>query len=133
MKTILAVAALAVSTTALAQTVEVATGNWNDIPQVKKQPPIRMADRTMARIDGLLKQGKCQRFGNGKVIKMDVPFLLQFGAGGVERIVVRRIDCPELESLIGGTLASHAKEGLFKPTGENGTGWYRSNFSYYAN
>ncbi len=133
MKTVLAFAALAFSTAVVAQNVEVAGGDWNGIPQVKKQPVIRMADRTMARIDDLLKQGKCERFGNGKRIRMDVPFLLQFGAGGVERIVVKRIDCPELESLIGGTLVSHAREGLFKPTGENGTGWYRSNFSYYAN
>jgi hypothetical protein len=133
MKTVFAIAALALSTTAIAQSVEVAGGNWSDFPQVKKQPPIRMADRTMARIYDLLKRGKCERFGDGKRIKMDVPFLLQFGAGGVERIVAQRIDCPELESQIGGTLASLVKEGLFKPTAENGTGWYRSTFSCYAN
>ncbi len=133
MKTILAIAMIACSTAALAQNVEVAGGDWGHIPQVKTQPTMRLADRTMTRIEGLLKQGKCERFGTGKRIQMDVPFLLQFGAVGVERIVVKRIDCPELESLIGGTLASHAKAGVFKPTGENGAGWYRSTFSYYAN
>jgi hypothetical protein len=124
--------ALALTGTAVsAQSVEVAAGDWSTIPMVAKAKPIRMADRTMSQIDDLLKAKKCTRFGTGKRVRIDVPFLVQFSGNAVQRIVVRRIDCPELESLIGGTLVSHAQEGLIKPTGENGTGWYQSNFNYY--
>lgn len=129
---IIAMAALAMPVAAIGQTVEVAAGNWSDIPMVKKQPPLRVPDSMMAKIDMTLKQGKCPRFGNGRTVKMDVPFLIQFSASGVERIVVQRMDCPELESLIGSTLKRQAMDGLFTGTGQNSAGWYRSVFSYYS-
>jgi hypothetical protein len=132
MKIRLLVIAFALSATAAAaQSVEVASGDWSNIPMVAKAKPIRMADRTMARIDDILEAKKCTRFGTGKRVRIDVPFLVQFSGDTAQRLVVRKIDCPELESLIGGTLVSHLREGLIKPTGENQTGWYQSNFNYY--
>lgn len=119
---------------ALAQAVEVADGDWRGIPFVQTGKAMAMSDRTMIRIERLLEAGKCPRFGDGEHVKLDVPFLLQFDAGGaVQRVVVRRVDCPDLEGMIGGVIASRAKSGFYKPTGQNATGWYRSTFSYYMN
>ena len=118
----------------MAQRVEVAAGNWVGIPFVAPAKAMPMSSRSMIRIEKLLEAGKCPKFGDGNPIRLDVPFLLQFDTGGaVQRVVVRRIDCPELESLIGGVIVSRAKSGYYQPSGANGSGWYRSDFSYAMN
>jgi hypothetical protein len=128
---IAAAALAAMSTSAVAQRVEVAAGNWAGIPAIAPAKAMPMSDRSMGRIEKLLEAGKCPRYGDGSPIRLEVPFLLQFDTGGaVQRIVVRRIECPELESVIGGVIASRAKSGYYQPTGANGSGWYRSDFSY---
>jgi hypothetical protein len=131
----IAAAALAATpATAIAQGVEVAAGNWSGIPAIAPAKAMPMSDRSMVRIEKLLEAGKCPKYGDGDPIRLDVPFLLQFDTGGaVQRIVVRRLDCPELESLIGGVIASRAKSGYYRPTGANGSGWYRSDFNYSMN
>lgn len=119
---------------ASAQSVDVADGDWRGIPLVQTGKPKSMSDRSMGRIEKLLQAGKCPRFGDGDPIRLDVPFLLQFDAAGqVQRVVVRRVDCPDLEGVIGGVVISRAKAGYYTPTGQNATGWYRSNFNYEMN
>ncbi len=119
---------------ATAQTVTVADGDWRGIPLAQTGKAMSMSDRSMGRIEKLLEAGKCPRFGDGNPVRIDLPFLIQFDAAGqVQQIVVRRVDCPDLEGVIGGVIVSRAKAGHYKPTGQNGTGWYRSSFDYLMN
>lgn len=125
---------VAIPAAASAQAVEVADGDWRGIPLAQTGKAKSMSDRSMGRIEKLLEAGKCPRFGDGDPIRIDIPFLLQFDtAGQVQRVVVRRVDCPDLESVVGGVVVSRAKAGYYKPTGQNSTGWYRSSFDYAMN
>jgi hypothetical protein len=130
-----AVSAALLAQTALAQSVEVAEGDWSDIPAVGvAKGPAFISDQSMARIDKLLAAGKCPSVGSRKYVNLNVPILVQLDGGDqVQKIVVRRIGCPEVESIVGGIAAGRAKQGYYKSTGQNQTGWYRSEISYSVN
>jgi hypothetical protein len=130
-----AVSAALISQTALAQSVEVAEGDWSDIPAVSVgDVPAYISERSMGQIDKLLAAGKCPSVGNRKYVNLNVPILVQFDGGNqVQKIVVRRIGCPEVEAIVGGIAAGRAKQGYYKSTGKNQTGWYRSEISYSVN
>jgi hypothetical protein len=130
-----AVSAALISHTALAQTVEVAEGDWSNIPAASlADVPAFISERSMGRIEKLLAAGKCPSVGNRKYVSLNVPILVQFDGGNqVQKIVVRRIGCPEVEAIVGGIAAGRAKQGYYRSTGKNQTGWYRSEISYSLN
>jgi hypothetical protein len=132
---LLATSAALLSQSALAQSVEVAEGDWSDIPAASNTGgPAYISERFMGQIDKLLAAGKCPSVGNRKYANLNVPILVQFDGGDqVQKIVVRRIGCPEVESIVGGIAAGRAKQGYYKSTGKNQTGWYRSEISYSVN
>jgi hypothetical protein len=117
---------------ATAQTVQIADGNWSSIPRMIQTDTVELSQATMAKIDTLVAKGKCARIGRKNKVNLDVPFLLQFKPNGVaDQIVVKRIGCPEVEQVLAGVAVAFAKSGKFRPTGENQTGWYRSEISYH--
>jgi hypothetical protein len=130
-----AVSAALISQTALAQMVEVAEGDWSDIPAVSvSDVPAYISERSMVQIDKLLAAGKCPSVGNRKYVNLNVPILVQFDGGNqVQKIVVRRIGCPEVEAIVGSIAAGRAKQGYYRSTGKNQAGWYRSEISYSLN
>lgn len=132
---LLATSAALLSQAALAQTVEVAEGDWSDIPAAAlADGPAFISDQSMTRIDKLLAAGKCPSVGNRKRADLNVPILVQFDRGDqVQKIVVRRIGCPEVEAIVGGIAAGRAKQGYYRSNGKNQTGWYRSEISYSFN
>ena len=132
---LLAASAALLSQTALAQMVEVAEGDWSDIPAASNAGgPAYISERFMNQIDKLLTAGKCRSVGNRKYANLNVPILVQFDGGDqVRKIVVRRIGCPEVEAIVGGIAAGRAKQGYYRSTGKNQTGWYRSEISYSVN
>ncbi len=132
---LLAASAALLAQGALAQSVEVAEGDWSDIPAAGlEKGPAFISEQSMARIDKLLAGGKCPSVGNRKYVNLNVPILVQFDGGDqVQKIVVRRIGCPEVEAIVGGIAAGRAKQGYYRSTGKNQTGWYRSEISYSVN
>ena len=75
------------------------------------------------------KGGVCET--SSKPISLRVPFLLEFGTDkSVKRIVVRRLRCEQLESLMGGVVKQLVSWGEYEPTGENLANWYRSEISF---
>lgn len=127
--------ALCLAVPAFAQSVEVADGNWAGIPEVAPvDQNVRMTDQSMKRIERIVQTGDCPAIGRRDRVRMNAPFLVQFGAGGAaEKIVVKRMGCPEVESIIGGIVAARLKAGFYRPTGINQTGWYQSRLEYQLN
>lgn len=117
-----------------AQQVEVAEGNWSAIPEVRSAGHGRMSDRALDSAAALLGRGGACATGTSR-IDMTVPFLLEFDPDGkgVRRVVVRRSGCAELEKLIGGVVLTLAKQGEYRPTGENMAHWYRGQISFAIN
>ena len=109
--------------------VSVASGDWSNIPYAQQRGSLRVSTRTIEKFEAAL-MGECNAAAANGRLELTVPFLIRFGRdGSVQQVVVRRLDCPSAESLVGGAILQMARSGEFRPTGENLTGWYRGQFS----
>ncbi len=132
MRKFLSIAIIALfATSASAQRIEVADGEWSDFPALEKSQTVNLGDGAMADIDRLVASGKCSKIGNKKHIRMEIPFLAQFDANGkVERVMLNRIGCPEVETIAANAAYYAARDGRIKPGTSNAAGWYRGFVSY---
>jgi hypothetical protein len=116
---------------ATAQRIEVANGDWSDFPALEKSQTVNLGDGAMADVDRLVAAGKCSKIGNKKRIRMEIPFIAQFTESGtVERVMLQRIGCPEVETIAANAAFYAAKWGRIKPGTSNAAGWYRGLVSY---
>lgn len=116
---------------AAAQRVEVADGDWSDFPALDKSQIVSLGDGAMADIDRLVAAGKCSKIGSKKRIRMEIPFIAQFDEKQqVERVMLQRIGCPEVEVIAANAAMYAAKWGRIKPGTSNAAGWYRGMVSY---
>ena len=132
MKGFLAAALLLVALPASAQTVEVAEGKWSNLPYAKERGLGSISSTAVARIHEVIASGDCQVEGQSRrKLDMTVPFALLFSPeGDLQKVVLQRIGCPEVEGILGGTVLELVKLGKYAPTGENSAGWYRSEISF---
>ena len=129
---ILAAAMLITPLAAPAQTIEAADGDWTDIPKLLVKGKSIVANATAKRIEAIARSRKCPSIERGRHnVEVDLEFLLLFGdQGAVERVVIQRIDCPEVESLMGTAVMMLAKQGTYAPGGQGAAGWYRGNIAF---
>ena len=127
-KAALAAALLVGSVHASAATVEAAAGDWSNIPWAERRAYNIISGEAVERIHKSFADGTCKLRGQSKNrLNLRVPFLMKFGRdGSVERIVVRKLNCPDVEAVLGSSLLHQVKGGDFKSTGENDALWYRS-------
>jgi hypothetical protein len=132
MRTILIATAIALlAVPAAGQRIEVADGDWSDFPALEKSQTVNLGDGAMADVDRVVAAGKCDKIGNKKRIRMEIPFIAQFGdSGKVERVMLSRIGCPEVETIAANAAYYAAREGLIKSGTSNPAGWYRGLVSY---
>jgi hypothetical protein len=132
MRKFLFIAAMAMlAIPASAQQVEVADGDWSDFPALDKSQVVNLGAGAMADIDKLVAEGKCDRIGNKKRIRMEIPFIAQFNdAGKVQRVMLKRINCPEVETIAASAAFYAAKWGWIEPGTNNEAGWYRGMVNY---
>jgi hypothetical protein len=132
MRKILILGALMIAAApASAQRLEVADGDWSDFPTLEKSQTVNLGEGAMADIDKLVAAGKCDKIGNKKRIRMEIPFIAQFANDGtVERVMLKRINCPEVETIAANAALYAAKWGRIKPGTSNAAGWYRGFVSY---
>ena len=120
--------ATAISAPATATSTQVSTagGDWSNIPLVKNSGSHRISPDAVSQMEAAA-EGECAQPGRStKLVKINVPFLIQFSAdGAVEHVVVKNINCPAIEKVAGGAVLQLAKEGAYQPTGENVENWYR--------
>jgi hypothetical protein len=116
-----------------AQTVEVAEGDWAGVPPASVAGKFTIGQERMAKIEKIVEAGDCPAAGNKHMVDLKAPFMLQYDAdGALQRVVVQRMGCPELEKEIGGAVLDLAKIGEYKPTGVNAAGWYRGELAFVS-
>lgn len=132
MKHLLVGAMIMAGTAANAQTVETAVGDWRNIPRIEAQGVHRMGFDWMDKMEALAKSRECEMPGlYPRKIDLTVPFMLNFGKDGtIQRVVVRKLGCEKLETLVGGAILQLAQAGEYRPSGANAGGWYRSEYSF---
>ena len=123
---------LAATGTANAQSVEVGEGNWSAVPAIAPRGQVRMTAEIVDRLHTLAAETRCNVQGfKARRIDLSVPFVIQFTpAGAVDRIVLRDLKCPQLETVLGTIVLQLAQAGEYRPTGENQERWYRSELSF---
>ena len=132
MKRFLAVALLLSAFPAPAQTVETAEGNWRALPPAKERGTSTISPLAIVRIHEVIANGDCVVPGQSKrKLNITVSFALHFSPdGALQRIVLPKLGCAEIEGILGGAVLELTKNGRFAPSGENDAGWYRSEISF---
>jgi len=112
--------------------VEVAGGDWSSIPRMAAQGDNYISKFAIERVQEIFSGNSCTIRGQSRnKLDLTVPFLVQFDPGGApQRIIVRKVGCPQLETLLGGVVLHLVKRGEYRPTGENLAGWYQSDVSF---
>ena len=112
--------------------VEVATGDWSQLPLLKFQGYDNLSSAVMTKLYEIRRQKRCQLPGlSSTQIELSVSFAAQFSPDGqLKRLLLPQLDCPEAEAWIGGTLVKSLQHGDFRPTGRNPEGWYRGDLSF---
>lgn len=125
---------LAASGTAQGQSVEIGTGDWSEVPAIQPRGNMHVTARIMDRLHRIAAESRCTVQGfTRRRIAMTVPFVIRFTPqGAVERIILRDLSCPQLESVLGAVLLQMAHAGAYRPTGENRERWYRSELSFQS-
>lgn len=125
---------VAATGTANAQSVEVGEGDWSEVPVIAARGVMRMTSDIVDRLHTIAKETRCDVQGfKPRRIDLSVPFVIRFTPGGaVERIVLRDLKCPQLETTLGAVVLQMAKAGEYRPTGENQERWYRSELSFIS-
>lgn len=111
---------------AQAPTVDVGTGNWSALPEARVIGNVHIGSAVADEVARIGRERSCQVAGLGRdSVDLTVPFVLEFDdAGRVQRIVLRDIGCPELETLLGRAVQRLADLREYRPSA--GPGWYRS-------
>jgi hypothetical protein len=127
MKTaIAAIALMFAAAPAFAQTVEVGSANWENLPPIQSKPSRLNQAEMVAQIEAMLRKRECV-IPNQSMYSFDllVPYAVQLNPQGkVERVLVGQMDCKPLEQLVGVAVLAKSDMGEFLPTGENKPRWY---------
>ena len=111
--------------------VSVASGDWNDIPALLQTGDLQISDKFAERLSSAVGANNCASAGTPKHVNVNMPFLVQYSPQGVvQRVVVHRIDCPAVETIVGSAVLRMAQQGNYRPTGYNREGWYRGQFAF---
>jgi hypothetical protein len=119
------------ATPLIAQNVTSGEGDWSGIPELRKNSVVELSSGAQIMIEKVVAQGKCKAVGSKDRVNLALPFLVEFAPdNSVASIMVKRIGCPEVESIAASTALHAAESDSIKPNGDNPAGWYRGEISY---
>lgn len=132
MKHLFAAALLFAAAPAAAQTVETATGDWSDIPEMQQVSGASIEPNVVAAIAESMQYRECVIQGQHRAnVDVDMPFLVRFKAdGSVDRLVIRPLGCPHAEGLLAGAVLRLVQRGGFTPPGQRREGWFRGHVGF---
>ena len=141
MKYVLAAAAalLLVSTPAAAvpvssASVEVADGDWSYLPPLRDTADSTLITDAATKIHKRAVDARCTIDGlNRRQLDMNLPFAAQFHTdGSLKRLVVKRLNCPQVEGVVASLLLKLIEQEELKATGANEDGWYQGRLSFLS-
>lgn len=133
MKRIIALALFAAAVPASSATVEVADGDWAHLPALEQRNSDHLSSKALARIhEVLLSERKCTVPGQSSgLASVTMPFAVQYGPDGqVARLVMKRLGCPEVESILGGVLLEMLRGGDYRVTVASPERWYKAELNF---
>jgi hypothetical protein len=113
--------------------VEVATGDWSQLPQLEHRSNDYLGTNWMARLFQIATQRKCAIPGYSyRKLDLRLSFAVQYNPdGSPARIVIPALNCPEAEAIIGGAVAAMVKKRDYAPKSLSADQlWYRGMLIY---
>ncbi|NUR45151.1 MAG: hypothetical protein HOP91_03195 [Sphingomonas sp.] len=112
--------------------VEVATGDWSDLPALDSHGYDHLHPKVMQRLWELGHSKTCAIPG---YLLDSLDFRLSFAAqynpdGSIARIIIPRLKCPEAEGIVGGALVEMMQAGDYRPSGKSPEGWYKGSLTF---
>ena len=132
MKHLLTAALLLAAAPAAAQTIETASGDWSNIPEMRQQVNAPVDANAVAAISEMIDRGECVIAGQRRHnLDVNMPFLVLFNASGsVDRLVIQPLGCARAEGLLAGAVLRLVQRGGFTPTGQRREGWFRGEVGF---
>jgi hypothetical protein len=112
--------------------VEVATGDWNDLPALQSRGYAHLHSNVMQRLWEIAHSRTCTlpgySIGN---LDFRMSFAAQYNPdGSVARVIVPKLDCPEAEGILAGAVVEMIQGGDYRPTGKSEQGWYKGSLTF---
>jgi hypothetical protein len=117
---------------AAAVTVETAAGDWSKLPQLSQRGYDHLSEKMQAKLYEIAESKQCPAFGlkEGR-LDFSVTFAVQYAPdGSLGRVVMPKLDCPEAESVVGGTLLEMLQSGDYAPSAKSAAGWYKGGLGF---
>jgi hypothetical protein len=116
--------------------VEVADGDWSNLPTLQNLGYDHLHSNVMQRLWELANQKKCRipGYSMGK-LDLRVSFAAQYNPdGSLGRLILPRMNCPEAEGILAGAVLEMMQGGDYRRRGESPEGWYQGalTFGYQA-
>lgn len=121
-----------IAATTPAPKVEVATGDWNDLPALQSRGYDHLHSNVMLRIWELAQSRTC-RISGYSMGKLDfrMSFATQFNPNGsIARLIIPQLNCPEAEGIVAGALLEMIQAGDYRRHGTSPDGWYQGSLSF---
>lgn len=112
--------------------VEVATGDWSELPALQSRNYNHLQSNVMQRLWELAHSKTCAipgySIGN---LDFRMSFAAQYNPdGSVARVILPKLACPEAEGILGGALVEMIQGGDYRPTGASEQGWYQGSLTF---
>ena len=112
--------------------VEVADGDWSNLPALQNRGYNHLRTNVMQRLWELAHEQKCRipGYSIGK-LDMRLSFAAQYNPdGSIARLILPRMDCPEAEGILAGAVLEMIREGDYLRRGESPEGWYQGALTF---
>ena len=112
--------------------VETATGDWRDLPQLNQRGYDHLSEKMRAKLFEIAESKSCPSFllSQGR-LDFRIGFAAQYdSAGSLTRLVLPRLGCPAAESVAGGAVLGMLQAGDYAPSGKSSTGWYQGTLGF---
>jgi hypothetical protein len=98
---------------AAAVSVETAAGDWSKLPQLEQRGYDHLNEKMQAKLYEIAESKQCPAFGlKAGRLDFSVTFAVQYAPdGSLARVVMPKLECPEAESIVGGTLLEMLQAG----------------------
>jgi hypothetical protein len=121
-----------IAAAAPAPKVEVADGDWSELPLLQSRGYDHLHSNVMIRLWQIAKTRQCtiSGYSMGK-LDLRMSFAAQYNPdGSLGRLVLPRMNCPEAEGILAGALLEMIQGGDYRPTVKSDEGWYRGNLTF---
>lgn len=124
--------ALLLGAPAATMQIDVGTGNWSALPDLKAETVRLPTPDMVTRVERLLAAGECRFEGHSsRRFDITVPYaVLVEPDGRARRAIIAEMGCPALEAYVGGVVLKLAQRGDFDPTGERNARWFASELNF---